>query len=440
MKIRKFFLIGLLLFSAIVSIEAKEEKTSDSERKVVPEAQKMVVDLLVPSKQLKSVEVLKSVMKIPRAQFVSKDLRPFAYQDITLPIGESQTISPPFIVAYMTEQLDPKPTDKVLEIGTGSGYQAAVLSLLVKDVYTIEIVRSLGVRAEALLKRLKFENVHCKVGDGYLGWPDAAPFDKIIVTCSPENIPQALVDQLKEGGKILIPLGNRYQQHFYLMTKKGGKMEKQTLIPAFFVPMTGEAESKRVVKPDPRNPKLVGGDFEEINEESNTPAGWYYTRNAGTSAEPDAPSGSSVLLCSNEKIRQTQIQKEKLGHGVGVTMSPTQKNQELMSHALQAFALDGNYVKKLKFSCYVRGKGLKTFDNSKLIPVVKISFFDKERAFIGDKILLAVPTQDFDWKQIDRGDILVPRRTREAAIQIGILNGIGELAFDKVELGKAPVH
>ena len=123
-----------------------------------------------------------------------------AYFDAALPIGDRQTISPPYVVAYMTEQLDPQPTDRVLEIGTGSGYQAAVLSPLVKDVYTIEIVDRLAKRAEQTLKRLKYDNIHVRSGDGYAGWPEAAPFDKIIVTCSPEAIPQPLIDQLAEDG------------------------------------------------------------------------------------------------------------------------------------------------------------------------------------------------------------------------------------------------
>ena len=173
---------------------------------------------------------------------------------MALPIGHGQTISPPFIVAYMTEQLDPQPTDKVLEIGTGSGYQAAVLSGLVKEVYTIEIVDALGRRAAADLKRLKYANVHAKVGDGYQGWPEHAPFDKIIVTCSPENVPPALTEQLKEGGRMIVPVGQRYQQVFHLLKKIDGKLVTEALRPTLFVPMTGEAEQRRQVRPTRPSP------------------------------------------------------------------------------------------------------------------------------------------------------------------------------------------
>src|SRR5581483_9449123 len=149
--------------------------------------------------------------------------------------GDKQTISPPYIVAYMTELLDPQPDDKVLEIGTGSGYQAAVLSPLVKEVYTIEIVESLGKAAAKRLKDLKYKNVFCKVGDGYLGWPEHAPFDKIIVTCSPENVPKPLVEQLKDGGKMIIPLGERYQQVFHLFEKQNGELKATRLGNTLFV-------------------------------------------------------------------------------------------------------------------------------------------------------------------------------------------------------------
>jgi protein-L-isoaspartate(D-aspartate) O-methyltransferase len=181
---------------------------------------------------------------VPRHEFVLPALRAQAYADHPLPIGFGQTISQPFIVAFMTQQLDPKPTDRVLEIGTGSGYQAAVLAGIVREVYTIEIVEELAARAAADLKRLGYTNVHVRAGDGYRGWGEAAPFDSIIVTCAPERVPQPLMDQVKEGGKIIIPLGPLWTQELVLLHKQNGKLEKHAVLPVQFVPMTGKAQGK----------------------------------------------------------------------------------------------------------------------------------------------------------------------------------------------------
>jgi protein-L-isoaspartate(D-aspartate) O-methyltransferase len=184
------------------------------------------------------------MLQVPRHEFVPPDQRAFAYEDYPLPIGEDQTISAPYIVAFMTWKLDPKPTDTVLEIGTGSGYQAAVLSPLVKHVYTIEIIESLGKSAEKRLKRLGYDNVTVRVGDGYKGWPEHAPFDKIIVTCAPTHPPQPLLDQLREGGVMVIPYGELWDQNLYILKKRGGQVEQEAVLPVRFVPMTGEAERK----------------------------------------------------------------------------------------------------------------------------------------------------------------------------------------------------
>lgn len=253
--------------------------------------------------------VLDSMRTTPRHEFVPQSQRDRAYFDMALPIGESQTISSPFIVAMMTEALDPQPGDKVLEIGTGSGYQAAVLSPLVEHVYSIEIVAELGERAERTLARLGYENVSTRVGDGFLGWPDAAPFDKIIVTCSPESVPVPLKDQLREGGQMIIPVGERYQQTLYRMTKQDGKLVRQALRPTLFVPMTGEAEENRQQQPDATRPRAVNGDF-EIAAQGDAASlrdyvpGWYYGRQVRrmeeTAADGPAPQGMAYVRFSNE--------------------------------------------------------------------------------------------------------------------------------------------
>lgn len=184
--------------------------------------------------------VLAVMGKVPRHEFVPAQWRDEAYGDRPLPIGHGQTISQPFIVAFMTERLEPKPTDKVLEIGTGSGYQAAVLAGMVREVYTIEIVEPLAKRAAADLKRLGFTNVLVRAGDGYKGWPEAAPFDAVIVTCAPDHVPQPLVDQLNEGGRMIIPVGPTGDQELILLQKLGGRVERRAVLRVRFVPMTGK--------------------------------------------------------------------------------------------------------------------------------------------------------------------------------------------------------
>jgi protein-L-isoaspartate(D-aspartate) O-methyltransferase len=178
---------------------------------------------------------------VPRHKFLAPKTQRLAYDDESIPIGEGQTITPPYDVAFMTEVLDPKPSDRVYEVGTGSGYQSAILSRLVKDVYSIEIHRPLGERAASVHKAVGYTNIHTRIGDGYGGWPEAAPFDAIIVTCAPQKIPQPLVDQLKEGGRMVIPLGDRFNQTVHLIVKRGGKLIDKELKPTLFVPMTGRA-------------------------------------------------------------------------------------------------------------------------------------------------------------------------------------------------------
>ncbi len=185
-----------------------------------------------------SERVRDALSAVPRHEFVPPDQRASAYRNRPLSIGEGQTISQPFIVALMTELLKVKKTDKVLEVGTGSGYQSAILSKLVQYVYTIEIVPALGKSAQATLGRLGYANVHARIGDGYLGWPGQAPFDAIVVTAAPDHIPPALVEQLRTGGRLVLPVGTAEQQLLVLTKNANGTTTQKTVAPVRFVPLT----------------------------------------------------------------------------------------------------------------------------------------------------------------------------------------------------------
>lgn len=195
-----------------------------------------MVELQIKQRGIKDKRLLEAMLKVERHRFVPVNLRHLAYEDGPLPIGEDQTISQPYIVALMTELLQLKGDERVLEIGTGSGYQAAILAELVKEVYTIEILPALAERAQKLLKELGYTNIKVRCGDGYLGWPEFAPFDAIIVTCAPPQVPKNLVDQLREGGRMVVPVG-RIIQELQLIEKREGKVREKDIIPVAFVPM-----------------------------------------------------------------------------------------------------------------------------------------------------------------------------------------------------------
>lgn len=213
-----------------------------------PYAQKrhVMVENDIKDRGIKDKKVLEVMGRIPRHLFVDEHLRNRAYADYPLPIGEGQTISQPYIVALMTEALRLKPTDRVLEIGTGSGYQAAVLAEVVQEVYTIEIRKGLAEKAEKRLKELGYKNIKVKYADGYFGWEEYAPFDAIMITAAANHIPPPLIKQLKEGGRLILPLGSTvYYQMLTLATKKKGELNVEQMGPVAFVPMIGETEKKR---------------------------------------------------------------------------------------------------------------------------------------------------------------------------------------------------
>ncbi len=197
-----------------------------------------MVKTQIEARGISDPAVLKALRKVERHRFVLPEYISRAYDDCPLPIDEGQTISQPYVVAFMTETLNLKPTDKVLEIGTGSGYQAAILAEICDSVFTVEIFEKLGEKAKLLFSELGYKNINTKVGDGYLGWQQHAPFDAIIVTCSPTQIPESLQEQLAEGGRMIIPVGkNGYSQQLVYLEKHKGKIKQKNVLPVHFVPM-----------------------------------------------------------------------------------------------------------------------------------------------------------------------------------------------------------
>ena len=239
-----YALMRLLAFTAAVIALTGCSRAQTSAADFAAQRERMVREQIA-ARGVADERVLVAMRKVPREKFVSEKLCSASYDDGPLPIGYEQTISQPYIVALMTEQLKLQPGHRVLEIGTGSGYQAAILAELGADVYTIDIVEPLAKAADATLQSLGYKNVHVKAGDGYNGWPEFAPFDAIIVTCAPDHVPQPLVDQLKEGGRMSIPVGPPLAQELYLVQKQNGQMRQTAVLDVRFVPMTGEAAKPR---------------------------------------------------------------------------------------------------------------------------------------------------------------------------------------------------
>jgi protein-L-isoaspartate(D-aspartate) O-methyltransferase len=389
--------LGLFGLALVLAARAQDD---DSFRA----ARLRMVEVDIAREGVTNPAVLNAMREVPRHRFVEPFSQGKAYFDQSLPIGHKQTISPPFIVAYMTQSIDPQPTDRVLEIGTGSGYQAAILSKIVKEVYTIEIVEPLGKQAAERLKELGYANVHARVGDGYKGWPEAAPFDKILVTCSPEDVPRPLVEQLRDGGKMIIPLGERHQQIFYLFEKRQGKLVKTKLIPTLFVPMTGQSEEQRKVKPDPRRPRVLNGGFEFTVD--GLPENWFYLRQA-TLVREGAPEGKAYLSFSNSDPGR-------------------------IAQALQGIAVDGEQVQSLKVSLMVKLENGRPGQLAHEQPAFIIHFYDAERQPLGERFL-GPWKGSFKWRRF-AGELPVPEKTQEAILRVGLNGATGRMGVDDIQL------
>jgi protein-L-isoaspartate(D-aspartate) O-methyltransferase len=246
MRLRHLLSVLLLLIlpTGLCSPEDASGAVPPDDSKDSQASRERMVDIQIRARGVKDPRVLAAMSRVERHRFVPERWRASAYGDHPLPIAEGQTISQPYIVALMTELLELRGGERVLEVGTGSGYQAAVLAELAKEVFTIEIIEPLAASARKRLDDLGYRNIRVKAGDGYLGWPEAAPFDAVIVTAAPDHVPQPLIDQLKEGGRMVIPVGTTFQELKRIVKRSGG-IETRDVIPVRFVPFTGEGMRQR---------------------------------------------------------------------------------------------------------------------------------------------------------------------------------------------------
>ena len=370
-------------------------------------SRRQMVDEHLAREGITDPRVLEAMGRVPRHLFVKPEHLRAAYFDQALDIGHKQTISPPFVVASMTQAIDPRPTDKILEIGTGSGYQAAVLAELGAEVSTIEIVAPLGEAAAATLERLGYNRVRVRIGDGALGWPEHAPFDKIIVTCSPERVPQPLVDQLAEGGRLIVPLGEQYQQVLHVFEKHDGRLVDTALMPTLFVPMTGAADTERRVRPDPRQPGIVNGGFEVSTVEPGKADGWHYQRRSRV-VDGDAPEGRRFLEFDNAEPGRS-------------------------AHMLQGMAIDGRSIGAVDVSLQMRlegaGPGIRPQEAAGLM----LHFFDARRGYLGSQVLGPWSAEVPAWAAVS-GRLAVPADATEAIVQVGLNGATGTLSLDDLRL------
>jgi protein-L-isoaspartate(D-aspartate) O-methyltransferase len=353
---------------------------------------------------IKHPDVLRVMKATPRHEFIPPSMRGSAYFDTSLAIGDGQTISAPFVVAQMLAKLDLQSTDNVLEIGTGSGYNAALLSQMAKDVYSIEICPRLATQARVTVAKLGYANVHVKEGDGFKGWPEHAPFDKIVVTCAPADVPEPLIAQLKEGGTMLIPVGSRFEQILFHLKKEYGQLSVISRQPTYFVPMTGAAQEG--VATAPTNTEIINGSLERMENIPGLPDGWYSLKQVD---------------CENGQGRSGS-------HGFHFSNNTPGRS----AYAMQAFAVDGRKSKLIDISAWVRGQSLRT--KSDAAPArIAITYYDQNQLPAGEGSINLTSGDQTQWHEVT-GRLPVPPQARWAVFAVTLGETLGDLWADDFSL------
>jgi protein-L-isoaspartate(D-aspartate) O-methyltransferase len=361
---------------------------------------------------VKNRAVLAALRATPREEFLAPEYRSLAYEDLALPIGHGQTTPAPGVVAALVERLDVRPGEKVLEIGAGCGYQTALLSRLASKVYAIEIVPELGKSAAERLDRLGYHNAKIQIGDGYQGWAEHAPFDKIVVACSPESVPPPLVEQLREGGRMLVALGDRHQQTLYSLKKVHGQLTATTLEETFTSAMSGVASAVRSPEDDAPLTPLANVGFELETLRAGKPDGWHSLRQARLDSTVLAGHGYRCLTFANRQP----------GRSAG---------------AMQGMAVDGRRIQSLDVSAWIRCQQAQSGKTPTQLPRISLTFLDDNQQPITEEAL-GPWDGTFAWRQV-RSEVLVPPQTRMALIAIGLFGAVGEASFDDIELRTAPI-
>lgn len=400
--------IGLFLATAALCFVAPQPAAAQSGMRELLEARRIMVNEEIAAQGIENQKLLEAMREVPRELFIPLHKRDLAYLNVAITYGDGNVILPPLVTAHLIEKLDPQKNDKVLVIGAGSGYSTALISRMSREVYAVEIDRAVATTAEETLRSLKYTNVKLRVGDGFEGWKEHAPYQRIIVECSPDSVPRPLVDQLAEEGTLLVPTGSEFDQTMYLCKKVNGELTTLSLWPTLLVPMKGKAEELRSHSGLLRTPSILNGGFEEIVPSTkDVPTNWAYVRQGNVVEDSSCPEGSHALSFVN------------VTRGVAAT-------------AIQAFPVDGKNVSELTLACKIWGKDIRPGQNRQQLPRMEVRFYDEKLRYVGGD-WMGGWNMTFSWVKKDHV-FNVPRPAKFAVLRIGLGGATGEIRFDDIRL------